>query len=325
MSRIFIVGAPRSGTTLLQTLMAAQPDFISGPETNFFVHLTPCLMIERNLPPVGRRPVPASLTVDEAGRLWVRLAEGLPGLQRSDPGLSALAVAGMIPVKSLADYFFARLGGDSGLTFIEKTPAHGYFVHEILAVYPDAVLIHIVRDPRDVVASINQMLVGMGKKPRSAYERAVVWASSVRAARRSDLLTLRYEDLARNPEATLARVFAAIGRPFDPARVPLAHESARSMVRAGETWKSNNFLAVTSQRIGAYRTELGDAEIAVVERVCRQGMSAYGYPREDRALDLRVLLGQGLAFQAGRASRLARKLQAPVAAWVSAHRGQQGE
>ena len=142
--------------------------------------------------------------------------------------LSVEAVFDHLPTSwqhcSRADAFLALMEADAArhgkLRCGDKTPAHALVLDELLAAFPLARVVHIVRDPRAVVAS----LARMPWAPPSHVANALGCLASTRAvlaceaAAGERMLTIRYEDLIADPEATLRAVCEHVGVAWD-ARV----------------------------------------------------------------------------------------------------------
>lgn len=201
----FLVGAPRSGTTWLQQMLGAHPDVVTTQETDLF---------DGYLAPWYSRwadQLPHSEEEWRANRF-----KGLPAVLDEDE-LDELA-------RSVIDRVHeATLALKPGATLVlEKVP--GYAVHAELLhrIVPDAAFVHLIRDGRDAVASMQQAARGWGRhawRTSSAGVAAAVWYRHVAGARAlratgSRYTELRYEDLRgdRGP-ALLASLFAELGLP----------------------------------------------------------------------------------------------------------------
>ncbi len=199
---IFLIGAPRSGTTWLQAMLASHSAIYTGPETFFFGAFGAA---EQDfLAPKERRVgLGEYLSADEfyglMGELFWRSVSALPA-PAGTPGF-----------------------------FLEKTTHHGEHGGFILKTFPRARFIHLVRDARAVVASLLRASQGWGKSWAPSGVRAAtgVWSSLVRSSRSIKSLVphpnqyteVKYEDLRRAPEHRLAELFQWIGVEADPALV----------------------------------------------------------------------------------------------------------
>jgi hypothetical protein len=142
--RIFLVGCSRSGTTLLQRLIAGHPRIHSFPETQFFR---------------------ASITFWRQPLVWLGFSTGresmvldnfLIKINRND--LNAHLKDSSLFFRNSVDnfiYVLHRLTLEEGKNaWIEKSPKHFYYIDIIKKYISDVHIIHIIRDGRSVVASI---------------------------------------------------------------------------------------------------------------------------------------------------------------------------
>ena len=135
MKRIFLVGAPRSGTTILQSLLAAHPEIISFPESKFFHYL---------------------LYEEFAANLPNRLASFFSNEIHRPELLNDFDDNQTVANK--ASWFIRILDGlaveENKSIWLEKTPEHIYFIEDIQSLVPDAKFIHILRNGMDTIASM---------------------------------------------------------------------------------------------------------------------------------------------------------------------------
>ncbi|MEG3898512.1 MULTISPECIES: sulfotransferase [unclassified Microcoleus] len=203
MKRIFLVGAPRSGTTILQSLLAAHPEVISFPESKFFHYLLydqfagklPSRM-EAFFKDEIKRPellkdFDDSQTVETKASWFVRVLDGLAAEQK----------------KSI---------------WLEKTPEHMYFIDDIEHFLPDAKFIHILRNGMDTIASMYDAtrsfneLWGAGWDLNHCigrWEHAML--TSHKYVNKSNHILVKYEELLDDKTKTLGEICKFIGIEYD--------------------------------------------------------------------------------------------------------------
>lgn len=171
-----------------------------------------------------------------------------------------------------------RWGDQTGL--VER------FADEIFEAYPGVRFIHMVRDPRDRYEASLQMWPEGRLRAGGAAGR---WLLSTRLAARNlrrhgeAYLVLRYEDLVRQPEATVRRLAAFVGEAFEPAMMELgAMPSYRAKLEASADSRptSGDRAAsplITPDFIGTYRGKVPLPELAFLQRVAGTEMRSHGY------------------------------------------------
>lgn len=214
----------------------------------------------------------------------------LTRLRMTREDIEAIIRAGNADAGSLANAIIAFLLGDSPATvWGEKSPGHERRLARILEVFPQAKIIHIYRDPRDVVASI-QRVWGEGRRTfrvarfcRNVLRRRL---QSERTLGPERHLSVRYESLVADPEGELRRVCGFLGLPFDEA-IMRHHERRGTSVESvpeARDWKWLPDRPVNTSRLGRYRELLAPADIRTIESVIGPAlMRAHGY--EPTSLD----------------------------------------
>ncbi|HUA19621.1 MAG TPA: sulfotransferase [Bryobacteraceae bacterium] len=279
-SPIFIVGAPRSGTSLLRQMLNRHPGIAICDETHFF----------RFLYQKRRRKAFGDLGDLENRRRLVteyvslRFTQQL-GLDREKLTERLLAEGVSYPAMfSAVMKCFAESHGKQRCG--EKTPNHALVAETLCDWYPNAAVLHLVRDPRDVVASLLRIPFGWS----SAVVNARTWLGLNRAARRSShrpgYLEVRYETLVTQPEEELARICRFIGEEFIPC---MLRPEQTSPMHPGE--QDRYHAPVTTSRLGAWRSELTQPQAAQVEWVVGPYLEAFGYTREAPRASLATILG----------------------------------
>jgi hypothetical protein len=161
----------------------------------------------------------------------------------------------------------------------DKTPGYVLHLPLIARLFPEAVVVHVVRDGRDVAASF----VDLGWAG-SAEEAALHWRLRVSRGRRAGRALgpgryreLRYEDLVADPEHTLRELCAAIALPFSPAMVD-HRAGAAEVARTTSHPEYHRHLAepVTAD-LRDWRRDLDPSTVARVELLAGPVLAGLGY------------------------------------------------
>src|SRR6266851_2044993 len=214
---VFIVGAPRSGTTLLRNILNRHPALAICGETQFHRHVYSRRRAFGSLadPKNRERLVHEYLSTDRIKRLGMDLSKLREKLLRE--GDSYRAVFTCVMEHYAESHGKQRCG--------EKTPQHALFTETLCDWYPGATIIHLLRDPRDVVASLQRMPWASD----SVVTNARVWVgqnvAAQRSSHRSGYLLVRYETLVNRPEEELIRICAHLDEEYSPLMLVPQEES----------------------------------------------------------------------------------------------------
>jgi hypothetical protein len=281
-----VIGTPRSGTTLVQRLACELTGVAVPHETHFFSMYASDLLRRR------RFPIDGDILMDEL-RAWSS-NRGLGGTPIDvRPMFDRLAGR----AGNLWDMFsaiVAELAGD-GSIIGEKTPDHLQWWRPLTRHARHLKLIAVVRDPRAVVASLQQVPFGKG----SHVLDAEAWRADQRMIRdaRDSLdprrfLLLHYESVVADPQDARARIADMLGTSSDaspPAQAPAG------MSLAWEEWKRRASEPVTTSRLDAWRDTLTPRQVTEVEAICREEIERFEYRgASSRWTAIRALAGLGL-------------------------------
>lgn len=271
---IFLLGCPRSGTTLLQLMLHTHPRIALPPENRFLLETYRRRLDFGDLRRPENRATLAHAIVDPPRTKFADL--------RLDPDLVVREVTNGPPtlgsalgiiLRAFARRFDKPRWGD-------KRPAYYQDVAALRRLFPQAQFVHIIRDGRDCVASLKRM--PWWKQDVDAA--VATWIEAVdygrRAARRLPPDTwheLTYERLVTEPEAELMRLCGFLGEEYDPSMVD-PHQAAREVVPARKRWHRHTREQIDATRIGTWQGELEPAELTLIEHVAGDRLEACGYP-----------------------------------------------
>jgi hypothetical protein len=262
---IFIVGAPRSGTTLLRAILNKHPSIAICDESYFFYYVYSRRRAFGDLAQEGnrRRLVEAYLETWRIRRLGLDQQELERRLLREGTDYPALFMSLM---EAYAESRAKRRPG-------EKTPHHAQHVETLFDWFPDATVIHVVRDPRDVVASLRKVPWGRNSVAANARLWIDLTQAAERSAERSGFVSLRYEDLVSHPGNTLRSLCLALGEPYVPELL-----SDRSQETPDRPWFSRAYeQPISRSRVGSWRGDLSRGQVRIVEWIAGSLMEKHGY------------------------------------------------
>jgi hypothetical protein len=271
---IFIVGAPRSGTTLLQVMLGQIAGLYITPETKFLV-LT--MMRRRSLGSLnearGFENTLAAIrhNVCEWRELPVELEELESELRNSPREYADLFDTLLYHIQRRRPNC-RRIG--------EKSPNHIHVVEYLLTHFRDGQVINILRDGRDVLVSqreaFNTELVN------SAYRWRYYVRLHERLAQRlrvDQYTSVKYEDLVASPESEMRRLCHFLREEYSPETLE-HHKRSDVGFTSQEAHKIRTLEPITLSRVGRYREALSRREIAVYQAIAGRELRRLGYPLE---------------------------------------------
>ena len=266
---LFIVGSPRSGTTLLQRLLDCHPQLAITPEGRVSKKLLRKLAANPRFAELGVKVKKKHFRDDkEGGRAWY---------------------AGF--VSTLFDLY----GKKQGKPLVgDKTPGYAREIVTLHALWPAAKFVHLIRDGRDVALSILNWERARNWKPGEGAARFHTWAEDslstaalwwewhVRLAREAaDPLgpalyhEVRYEALVDRPADECRAICDFLGVPPDDALVPKYEEQARS--NCGRPDKHPWMLITRGLR--DWQSQMAPAEVERFEAAAGRLIEQLGYRR----------------------------------------------
>ena len=209
---VFIGGCPRSGTTLLGSILGSHSNCLATPESKF--NISVC---RRGLAAAAESDMGAVVSMIAnhwSFRLWdldiPKEIRESPRAQYSD-----------VMVRLVREYGH-KVGKPDAAVWIDHTPANTLIAPHLFELFPQARMVHLVRDGRATAASVMRLDWG----PNTVSKAARVWISRVAHGLACEsrfgpqrVRQVRYEDLVSEPEATVRNVCEFIGIDFQPSMV----------------------------------------------------------------------------------------------------------
>jgi len=245
----FILGAPRSGTTLLRDLLRDHPRLECPEETHFFR---------------WSDPFASPKFINQYKSKLFKEHRALDGITEMKFGLMMDCLHSREHLAYDYGYWYLQAIGKPESRLYDKTPQNVYGIFLINAIYPEAKFIHIYRNPLNVVSSLMEGKVMPMHNLRGAinsWVESMMLLDQFKKFKPELLLEICYEDMTENPDASLKKVLDFVGE--DPKL--LASQSSK-------THKERN----------KYKDKLSEQEINIVLQKCEPYLSAYGYGSENK-------------------------------------------
>jgi len=289
---LFIVGRPRSGTTLLRTIFDAHPNVCIPPECHLIINLYPRYGKILQWDKITLLSFYKDLQKQWLFDTWninqeLLLAELLKMAGKNTYGnVCKLVYASH---ESLFDKQKIQLYGD-------KNPGYAIYTEKLLQIFPNAKFIHITRDYRDNYVSIKDVDFEL-PIPSMVVEK---WKNFVKRFNRAmdkhpdSHRVIRYEDLATDPELHTRQLCEFAGIPFLPEM--LEFHDKRDKVegskahRLVEKYHQSLMHQINTGRIGLWQDKLSKRTVRIADITAGKTAALAGYERKYKRFNLGACL-----------------------------------
>ena len=269
---IFIVGMPRSGTTLMTSMLSAHPNIAISPESHFLWYW---------------RKRYSHLNINDPNDFeifWQDFSNSQDFKKfniDSQATKTRILATDKISYKSIFTNILQKYAVKMQKSrWGEKTPAHYSYLYIIFKWYPEAKVIWMLRDPRSVTASLMRMSWTHSYTDRHAQK----WCDSIRSQNKwiedERVLLVKYEVLVTNPESQMGQICQFLGEEYCP-----------NMIGDTSNNSTNSYVirkAPNQNSLEKWRSILSPNQIAILEYIARNEMLEQGY----QPITTKLTLGQ---------------------------------
>lgn len=269
---IFLIGSPRSGSTMLQRMVASHSQIATHPEPHLITPLNYLGYYQ---------------TVDKAPYDHINAAQALREFAQELPhGEEDYLDACRAYASTLYGRVLSKLGGTH---FLDKTPAYGLILPFLTKLYPHAKYIVLTRHPLAVWHSVAHSFFegnyALAQQTNPVMSEHVPAIGQFIIDKPVPFVHVRYEDVVQNPEAQMQRIFEHLGLPFEPDVVNYGQKShitksyGDPMSVEKHTRPVQDSMESFAQDLLA-RPEALELAKEVVGTLSDAHLAAWGYPKE---------------------------------------------
>jgi LPS sulfotransferase NodH len=243
---IFILGAPRSGTTLLQSILSVHSEVSSfDNETGFFMYRD----------------------------IFSHQFEGIPTASFQDLSNSSQDIVGLFD--AVAQEHLAN--NKPATIFLEKTPQHVIQLANLVKWFPRSRFINIYRDCRDSAVSALKFSTSIEQgKNMASYLR--YWNKCIKSrllVDSSQIFDLKYEDLVKNPHSSVQGICNHLCLEFDEKLIQPEYFSRNK--RAGKKGFEKLSSAIDDKSVGQWKSFFSKDDISALSKQTECHLKILGY------------------------------------------------
>ena len=285
---LFIIGNPRSGTSLFRLLLTCHPNIIIPPESSFMIWWYD------KYGDWSKEDVLSS-------RLDKFLIDLLGSKKIEFWKLDKEVLTEQILKETPANYtelmdviYWTYVRRETGPTLFWGDKNNYYLGHvdSLLKLYPKAKFIHIIRDGRDVATSymglnkIKHTSKYAPRLPNEIREIAKDWNNNIKKIHVSfqklpetQRLEVKYESLADKPVEFLEKICAFLNISYSSEMLNFYEKNQQKSLEPEEfnSWKKRNLKNIDTSAVGKYKTQLSKEEISNFEEIAHEVLKLYNY------------------------------------------------
>ncbi|WP_452231458.1 sulfotransferase family protein [Lacinutrix sp. MEBiC02595] len=284
--QFYILGNPRSGTSLLRLILNSHSQITVPPECGFLLWLEPKYKSwnATNLNAIDINAFVQDVQQSKKFETWNVSSQTIINSIEEEQPVNYAALAQCV-YRS-----YASLEGKNPLFIGDKNNYYIHHLQELDAIIPNSFAIHLIRDGRDIVHSyreINKISNTYKYKPNlpfSIAEIAQQWQTNnlnINSFYKENLnyIVVRYEDLLENPEGVLSKILDKFNLSYEDKMLEFYKENALKQIEPKETlaWKLKTLKPLDKNNVGIYREKLTALEIKEFNTIAGSSLKLFGY------------------------------------------------
>lgn len=281
----FILGNPRSGTTLLRLMLNSHPLITVPPECGFMLWLSKKYSLVNFNDPNNIEEFLRDVIKSKKFETWNI------DLNKLQSFIKCRKPKSFQEICSIIYFYYGFLNNKRSIIIGDKNNFYLNYIDEIKDLFPKSKLILLVRDGRDVACSYRAL---QGKNLKSIYapklpykivDIASEWSANnrllINLITASNPLLVRYEELLLNPIKELSRMCIFLGVPYDNSMLNYHHVENQNEPMEFLGWKEKTLAPIDRDNINKFQLLLSKHEIAQFDNIAGAELDFFGYKREN--------------------------------------------
>lgn len=272
MKHIFITGCPRSGTTMLASILGSHASSIVTPESDFFIEFL-YKKLKRKTDSVDISEFLKFLNENYRFKQW-KIDANKISCTSSHVNFENFNSLIENTVSLFAEKHQKNL--NSKINRIDHTPSSIKSFDVLVELFPSAKFIFIIRDPRAVYASVKDLDWGANTALKLAeiWNEYVTYYFCLEKLHPEKVLLVKYEDILTNPELNVKKLCDFVNIVYNDLML-----EGKGFIIPGYTASQHNLVGkkLDKGRIIKWKKELTIDDILIIESKCKPVMSVFGY------------------------------------------------
>lgn len=288
----FILGRPRSGTTLLRTLFDAHPNVATPVECAFIINM------RQKYAKVTNWTRELLTSFHEDVQKHIKFDTWNIDLEQMKADLLECEGPNTFQnVCKVVYYDYQSLFPKEDILWIaDKNPVYATYTPELLELFPDAKFIHLVRDPRDNIISLKNVDFEGPFTALLAYrwEHSARKLYYIKKKHAAQFYTIRYEDLVSEPTRYYREMCDFLSIPYNDSVFEFYKKQGEAMkkfnIEKMMKYHKSLFSPINNSKVNLWKTQLPELDIKITEFVAGKWISRYGYERKYKNTGFKAFL-----------------------------------
>jgi len=267
---IFILGYPRSGTTILQALLDTQKQFNVFPPIHFFSTIINLAQTDMSGNILNISKIEERLKADIKYDVW------------EETNIYKYLHSGDVTIKNLYENIIKFYTKDNDKRWVDKTPNYTYMIDIIHSYYPNAKFLYVLRNPFDAIYSRKLKLPD--DKYRSIELLSQYWCNSVanyksfKTRHPDNIMLIQYEKFSKNYIEYMKNIADFLDFELNVDLLDNYKSSISKITHKWETWKQD----MTKDIMKTDNYEISNIDREIIKTITYDYLKEFGYLKDNK-------------------------------------------